>query len=350
LVPDDLFERSFGKAGNALLVAHSPLVPAQLRLSEDATETPPPAGPRLQTSRSMLLLGRLHRRKWEGSLIITNAGNEPLRIERADVACPECVASVESEIIAPGENSTLRATGSAMQMGAFTEIIELTTNQPGQKVVRIPVRGYLEPPVAFERPAAELGDLLPGQPAEMSVPFVASSDLTAEQLQATAPASAPLVAEVRAQPDGNAALNIRFKGDQKVGSQRHIISVTARRSEDAVPTLFQVTVVVRPEASVFPESALVRQEEWDSGWRRSFQVDLHSSLHCTLTAEWSEHTLETVVPVTCRSIGNGRWSITIRSTGGSRHEGEHALVIRYGNGKSLRLPVYFGEGALSAKH
>jgi len=350
LIPGDLFERSFGKKGNALLVSDSALVPTRLGLSEGSGDAARSYGSHLELSRSMLVVGRIHRREWEGSLTITNSGNEPLQIEKATVSCPGCSASVASQVIAPGDSSLLRANGAVTRSGGFTTTIELTTNQDEQKVVRIPVRGYVEQPVAFDRPAAEITGLLPGQAADFSVPLAVSSDVKVELLRAVAAGTSLLAPEVRIQPDGNAILHVHFKGDERIGWQRHAIAITSDPSADAVPTFFHLAVEIRPEVKVFPQTTLVREEDCHSGWKRSFELDVHTSVRGTPSVVWSDSALRQLAPLSCRPLGNRHWIIGIESPADAVpfSKGKYSLVITYGEGRTLRVPVYFGESSLLA--
>jgi hypothetical protein len=348
VVPDDVFTKSFGDEGCALLVSQNPLSAAQLGLgSVDSVAAQQRQGLRL--SRGMLSIGRIHRHDWTASVDITNTGGEPIHIERVDISCPECEAEVDSLLIAPGETTTLHVRGTWPRLGGFTHTVVLKSNQPGQETLAIPVRGYVEQPVAFDQPAVMLEDVLAGESAEIKVPIDVPPSLKAEQIKVEIPKAAPLRAEIRQEPGGGAVLYIWFTGSEASGLHRYSMKLTADQSSDAVPVYFHLAVQVRPDVKIFPDSALVREEDWSGTWKRVFELDLHPSVRTPPTAAWCDPALEKVARVTCHGLDERRWVVRIEPLdgGGVHYSGRTFVEIKYGEGKSRKIPIFFGESSLA---
>lgn len=154
IVPDDLFERAFGKPGKALLVTRAPV-------STEQFASAPPArakGPLLRPAKSMLPVGRVYTRDWQASLTIHNEGDELLSIKAIKSSCPVIKATVDQADLLPGQSTELRVNGTQTSLGSFICDLSLETNATGAQFARVPVRGYLEQAVAFEKPAVALND------------------------------------------------------------------------------------------------------------------------------------------------------------------------------------------------
>ncbi len=214
IVPNDLFERSFGRPGKALLVARSPIDPAALGLGAAA-----PDGPAaddllpLRVSRTILTVGRQHRFGWAAEAEVMNLSAEPLRVSVTKNECPTCTAvELDQPDLAPGQKTWLHVRGQEYQAGGFTYKVVLTDDKPGSAVLKLPVRGYLEQPAGFERPALTLRELLPGQTADAQVKLDVSPTLSWDRLRVAAPDNAPVTAHVRRRPDGQAVLALQCAG------------------------------------------------------------------------------------------------------------------------------------------
>jgi hypothetical protein len=349
LMPDDLFARSFGETGNALLLSKSPLLPKRLGLLP-APDEKHLNGPRLRSSRSMLTAGRMHRYGWEAEVDLINVGTEQLRILDIKSSCPSCFKmEVGAKELNPGQSTKLRAKGKAIMVGGFLHHIELTTNQLEQPVVHIPVRGYVEEPVGFEKPAAMFPKVMPGEAAEMEVDLEVSPLLSPEELRVQVPPKVPLIASVRRKSDGRVVLALKWQGTAAPGWHRVPVGIRAD-SPDAVRALFHAAVEIVPATETFPPSVLVRDDELGTAWQRRIEVAFHRKSGGPPKVEWADPRLRGVIGVTCKPIDERRWCVVLEPAGTADlavRPGRAELTIRSSDGADRRVAVFFGEISLS---
>ncbi|MFO0811504.1 MAG: DUF1573 domain-containing protein [Gemmataceae bacterium] len=348
VIPDDLFEKSFGDEGRALLLSRAPLDYRRLGLDPPEADART-GGPRLQLATSMVTAGRVFRQKWYATLQLTNVGDAPLAIEGVKASCPSCfTASVDATTVPPGGATTLRLAGTADQLGGFLHSVELSTNQPNTKVVRVPVRGYVEQPVGFEKPALMLKNMLPGQSTEAFVNMDIPKAIAASNLRVSVPDSAPLEAAVREGPDGRISLSVRWKGFAKVGWHHYRLSVRDGLSDDAVPAPFHVAVEVVPALSVFPASAVVSDTEAATKWQRRFTVVARGKSTIAPEIWWDDSSLQDALSVRCHPERHGTWTVCVEPSavrGGQPLRRKATLTVRSPLGES-RVTITVGDRRL----
>jgi hypothetical protein len=351
IVPDDLFERSFGRPGKALLIARSPIAPAALGLSATVPNERPSDGlPALRVSRSLLTVGRQHRFGWAAEVKVTNVGAEPLRVSVAKADCPTCTAAeLDQPNLGPNQATTLRVRGQEHETGGFTYKVALTGDKPGSPVLKLPVRGYLEQPVGFDKPAVMLHELLPGQSAGAQVMLDVSPALAWDRLRVIVPDKAPLTAELR-RLDGQAVLALHWQGTRVPGWYRYRLEVREADIADAIPAPFHFAAEVVPDLEAVPASVHVPGDELDTGWERRLTVKVRRASGDPVTARWADPNLEPRVSVKLHREKTGVWSVRLapgaappRAALPARAE----LQVEAGGGLVRSVPVYFGEAAWS---
>jgi hypothetical protein len=284
VLPDDLFARSFGKEGKALLLSDKPLVAARLGISAVPNEEKP-SGPRLQAGRSILAVGRLHHKDWEASMTLTNEGSEALEIEEIKTDCSCFQAWVDNKKLAPRESTRLRAKGTQNQPGGFRYAIIIGSNGNERSPLRIPVRGYLEQPVAFDPPSVFLREVLAGAKADTVVKMELPRRMDGANLKVAAPKDGSFTAEVVGEDQG-AALRVHWAGAKQPGIHRAEIVVSATEGKDAVAAKLPCAVEVIPTITVFPPSLCI-DDSGGKSWTRRLSIDSRRDLIGTPSLRWS---------------------------------------------------------------
>jgi hypothetical protein len=223
IVPDDLFAKSFGQNGYALLLSRRALLPQALGVAP--APAPRIEGPVLELRKNSLSVGRINSYGWEGFLSYRNSGTEPLEISGVDSSCACMTGTVDKIRLLPGETGTLHAVGEQRSIGKFRYSFTMKTNQGDPKEVKIPVQGYVEYPVAFDKPGWVVSGLLSNRPTALEVPLDLSPGIDPESLDVQTSPNGPLAAFI-VRPLGQApGLRVQWKGDDKIGWQRFQIDV-----------------------------------------------------------------------------------------------------------------------------
>lgn len=219
LVSDEDFTKAFGKTGRALLLSRKLLSPSSLGLGQPQ-ERPVCDGPTLRLEQSAISVGCIHVQDWDASLVLHNDGKRMLRIKEVVPSCSCMKVAVEHDALPAGQSTTLRVKGMANAPGGFTHAIVLVTNQSEQSIVKVPVRGYVEPPVFLEQPALQMENVVENQSAQGEVALGLAGDIGFDSVQVTIPKGAPLAAEVYESADGSLRLRLRWQGSARSGWYR----------------------------------------------------------------------------------------------------------------------------------
>jgi hypothetical protein len=308
IVPDDLFEKSFGQNGYALLLSRMPLPPNALGIA------PAPVrqidGPVLELNKNSISVGRINSYRWEGFLTYLNAGSRPLEISRVDSSCPCMTGTVDKAQLLPGETGILHAVGEQRSIGKFLYYFTVTTNQEDPEKVKIPVQGYVEHPVAFYQPAWVVTGLLPNRPIAIEVPFDLSPGIDPDSLQAEVPEDSPLSATLIRRPKQGLGLRIQWKGDQKIGWHRFQIDVKLRDVKSPVIAPFHVAVEIVPTVDASPAYLLVRDEELTQEWSRFITYRFRPHFDGGYSIGWKGYDLSELVKV--EKISQTQDTLTLR--------------------------------------
>ena len=336
VLPDDLFARSFGKEGKALLISNKPLDPTRLGLPA-ASEEEQPQGPRLRPGRSLLAVGRLHRKEWEASLTLTNDGSQPLEIKEIKTNCSCFTASVDRKKLGPGESTPLRAKGTQNQSGGFTYAVMIETDASVGSPLRIPVRGYLEQPVAFNPPTVFLREVLAAEKAEAEVQIELPRRMNWSSLRLAVPTDGSFTAEVVRREQG-AALQVHWAGAMQPGIYRGEIEVSAMEAKDAVVAKLPCTVEVVPAITAFPPSLCI-DEPVGSPWKRRVSIASRQDLVGTPSYRWLDEAASKAIHTEVTK-DNTR-SLRVNLSGKVPASGKPmSLTICIGE-KSVSVPVRF---------
>ena len=256
-------------------------------------------------SRRILPVGRVHRKDWETSITISNDGTEPLRIGQIKALSSSVSATVGKSELAPGELTVLCAKGKQMLPGSFTAYVEVHTNEAANSVRRIPVRGYLEPPVGFSQPAALLEKVLVGQPIEREVGLDLPPSVDPEELRVQISDDGPLQARIERRASDRHVLSLRWLGESRPGWYRYRVDVFTGTLEGSAIAPFHVAVQVVPAVDIFPPSVAVAQHESESGWSRRVRCRFHRPFDGSWRVDWSDTTLAEQIQATVDPRADG---------------------------------------------
>lgn len=347
ILPDDIFERSFGKEGYALLISSSPLSPERLGLhSPDSANAGAPKSP-LRLSRIVLSVGRIHRSHWEASVTLTNEGTEPIVIEEVKASCPCMSATIDQKELTPGQSANLRAKGVQDRLGGFTYFVQVRTNQKGMPVLRVPVRGYLEQPVGFDRPAMTVPHLGVGEASTIEVALDIATGFPIDSLRVQTPAGAPLTAEVRHSSEGQPVLAIHWRGTAPPGSYHFPIDILAGSETDAIPSRLLFAADVVPDVEPIPASLLIRNEELQSGWSRKIRCKLWRPCKEPLLISWSDPAFTEAIHIEQENQSQDGFCIVLSCkanlSSGLAKKGRAELSLQPPEGHPSKVMVFIGD-------
>ncbi len=337
VLPDDLFAKSFGSEGKALLVSDKPLNPDRLGLPALETVEEKSQGPRLRAGRSILAVGRLYRMNWEASLTLTNDGNEAVEIKGIKTNCPCFTAAVDRKTLAPGESTPLRAKGTQDQAGGFTYAITIETNEGERSPLRIPVRGYLERPVTFSPPMVAVREVLPGEKAETEIQVELPRRMNLAELKLTAPKEGALTAELVRREQG-AALLVHWAGAKEPGFYRGEFEVRAVDAKDAVAAKLPFVIEVVPPITASPPSLRIEGSA-GSPWTRLLSIESPRDFAGTPSVRWVPEEAGKAIQTTVTKDGARVYRIKLSGTLPANRV-PLALVVVVGD-KSVSIPIRF---------
>lgn len=342
VIPEPLFAQAFGRQGYALLVSDTPLNPEALGLNPSDSRGVI-TGPHLKLSKSLVTAGRIHRHDWQGEVTLTNDGTESLVIRDIETSHTRLSATADHTNLPPGATSVLRVKGEERSLGGFTHKIYLTTNQSGEKIA-IPVRGYVEQPVGFAQPAAQIRAVSPGTGFSCEVELEHPAHIRPENLWVSVPDGAPLTALVRRIPSGKYVLTVACAGVKEPGWHRWTIGLSVDRAETRVVSPFHVAVEVVPNAEVFPPSTFVPDIELAGEWTRRFVVRTRSGEAGEYKVSWADPKLDQLVTVELIRGERGA-TIAIKPTKAwamQPFRGRATLHVQAPDGARLQFLLYSG--------
>jgi methylamine utilization protein MauE/peptidase C39-like protein len=247
ILPDDVFEKAFGKNGKALLISRSPLRADRLGVARTEANT---QGPPLTVRPSQLAVGRIHRKDWEASVTLSNEGNEPVLIDEITTVPPGISVVPESATIAPGMQIQVRAKGRHFQLGGFTNQVQLSTKK-GQHAfpITIPVWGYIEAPIGFAQPTVRVTGLGAGQASSVCMPFSLPKSIPFDKLRLEVPKRSPLTAYLKNQ-EGGPQVEVQWSGSLECKWHNYEIKVFSEPGQYAVPAILPCAFEVIHEPSL----------------------------------------------------------------------------------------------------
>ncbi|HUT29463.1 MAG TPA: cysteine peptidase family C39 domain-containing protein [Sedimentisphaerales bacterium] len=176
VVSDERFSKAF--TGRALLISR---VPFPKELVEAGSVKPDVRGLRL--SQSSIGVGRIRSVDWEKSVGVYNDGTGTIEV-KVKPCCASISARVEPNVVPGGGSAVLTVAGKEKEPGQFQWSVSLLTNQKDVKPIKVPVQGYLEPPLFFETPAVKLTNVLQNQEAEAHARFICMDGVRIDDLVA----------------------------------------------------------------------------------------------------------------------------------------------------------------------
>jgi hypothetical protein len=98
-----------------------------------------PGGPKIEISPAERDLGQTKQVKLETSYTVRNSGSQPLKISKVYTSCDCTKATIEREVIPPGETAELKVTMDPALLNLYGKIrrdIILETNDPRQPTAK----------------------------------------------------------------------------------------------------------------------------------------------------------------------------------------------------------------------
>lgn len=355
IVPDDSFAASFGENGYALLLSRSPLNAVNLGLNPP--DVRPPSGPHLLLSRRVLPVGRVHRKDWGGSITLTNDGSETLRIEKVEALCNCMSARVDKAELKPGEGTELRVKGSDILPGPFTFFVELHTNEKGRQTLKVPIHGYAEQPVGFERAAAVYENVLPGQQLKVEIaldvpPTIQPKNLTVrvsdERPWIRIAQNAPVAAKIERRRSNEHVLALRWQGEKEPGWYRYRVDVCDGGPEIGLAAPFHLAVQVVPPVEFLPHGIAVAENEWKSGWSRRIQCKFNHAFQGSWSVELPDTELSKRISATLKPTSGGmEFFLSAESGTQAPVSGVKTANLIAPDGSVHPLELIFGNGVRS---
>jgi hypothetical protein len=124
------------------------------------------------------------------AFVFSNAGDEPLEVEKVRSSCGCTAVLASAKTLAPGESGEIEANFDSTRFrGSISKTIYLYTNDLTQPVSQLYVKGKVKEVVSAEPKQLNFGQLEIGQPTTLPVTLVNQSDETfpIEAVEATAP-------------------------------------------------------------------------------------------------------------------------------------------------------------------
>jgi hypothetical protein len=248
-------------------------------------------------------------------------------------------AAVGKAELNPGESTELRAKGKEMMPGSFTAYVELHTNQPDTPILKIPVRGYLEQPVGFERPTTLYENILPGQTLEWAVGLDVPPTIRPEHLSVQISGTGPLEAKIEQRSSNQYVLTLRWRGAREPGWKRYRVEVFDGPKEGAAVAPFHVAIQVVPELEIFPASLFISGKDWESGWTRKIECTFHRPFTGDWKVAWSDDRIGALICTTCNSNAGGLKIMLAAGPSKAPPKGDHSLRLLAADGGRYELQL-----------
>jgi hypothetical protein len=206
-------------------------------------------------------------------------------------------AKLDGNRFASGQSARLSISGVEEREGVFRHEVKLATEDGA--LIRLPVSGYVDPPVYFDPPAVTIRGVLVGETASRKAPLHLAESVHASSLRVQVPPDAPLRVHIEALAGGGKELNVEFTGTAKPGWHYYeiVAEVDSRSTDsegdppegDAAVAKLLIAIEVLPAVTIFPESVWLRDGEIGTEWTRSIRVESHGPHGLSIAgASWSD--------------------------------------------------------------
>jgi hypothetical protein len=351
LEPDEAFERSFGKTGHALIVSDSPL-PSWA--AAPAVESPV-SGPKLRPASSLISAGRIYQHTWSAGVDLYNDGDAALAIHELRPSQASTTVSVSERSIPPGGKTRLVAAGRHERTGSFTQYVVVSTNDPNGPIRKIPIRGYIDAPIAFSSSAVTFDGLVVGCGREVTIPAVLADQITPDALRVDIEPAAPLtLAEIRAPSGRNVVVALRLADAAKPGLYRFPVTVHGDDA-DSVEASVNLIVSVVPRLRALPGGVWIRGDEIESAnrWSRRIRIETNAPVSGAPSVSWlREDLVASYVRAACEQDANGQWLLVLtpNPNGLTPNDADsntaNCLNLRFPGGESCILSITLGNAAV----
>jgi hypothetical protein len=257
-------------------------------------------------SQEAVALGVLPSRRWSREVVVTNQSDLEVVISAVASSCSCMEARLDSDRLAPGQSARLAISGVEEREGVFRHEVKLATEDG--TLIRLPVSGYVDPPVYFNPPAVTIGGVLVGKTATIKIPVHVLESVDASSLRVQVPPNAPLRIEPPAGTAEPNLLELDFHGLQEPGWYSYEIQVGVPSQStdgqadapqpDVANAKLLLTVEVGPHLEVFPESVWLRDDELGTTWTRTIRVRSQREDGFSLGGvSWSDERFHQVIDV-----------------------------------------------------
>jgi len=344
VVSDKRFARGF--TGRALLLSKVPFPEEFIRRSSaEPGSNPKTAGLRL--SQSTIAVGRIGSVNWEESITLHNDGPDTIEI-KVKPCCAGISGLVDPNVLPPGRSGVLTVKGKKSKMGCFSRSVTLITNQKDTKPIKVPIQGYLEPPVFFETPAVKLSNVLQNQRAAAQAPFIPIGATKIDELAVRVPDGAPITAEIHRPAGGQPYVSLNWNGVSGPGWHHYKIHVgPADANKFESQLLFAVEVV--PAVEVYPASVIIGDSETAKLWSRHLTFKFNGQLDRNPEHHWTNELFADAIDVQNSTSENGEPAVVLSPMSDDAMKsllGRWSdLIFRFGSGVSSTARVYVGNKA-----
>ncbi len=191
------------------------------------------ASPKIVFSEGEYDFGKLEQGKnGEHVFRFSNAGSEPLKIDRIKTSCGCTASSTEKDLIQPGEEGEIKVVyKSKNRSGPFHQKIRVFTNDPEQQETILEIRGVVElgpaPVIEVGAPYVDLGIIHMSNPAQVALSVRnAGSELLKIYSIADYRGGVLFEGELTITPGGDKTLDLVYK-PQKSGMLKETYFITS---------------------------------------------------------------------------------------------------------------------------
>lgn len=347
---DASFAEMFGAPGRALLVSQTPLDLRRLGITSKA-ERQRHRGARLRVAPSIIPVGRIQEQNYTATTTLFNDGDQPLAIDRAYASCSCIGITLSAQVIPPASSVKLQIEGEENELGPFSYTIIVQAPDSQRTEQRIPIHGFLEPPLWLDEPAVSFDPVLVAERAQRTVPCFTLGNLNPTELGFEIPDGAPLTLDA-IDTSAGPALVVSWLGSEQLGWQRYEIQVGRREIPKGPTARLLVAAHVVPRAEVSPALATISPEELEQGWVREMRVTLHDRNEELTGIDIPDDVLRGKISIEQSSVsadGEITVSLIALSLSNLPASGAASLVFRLASGDMLRVPITWGDGVENAR-
>lgn len=143
----------------------------------------------------------------------SNDGDEPLQIEKVKSSCGCTAALVSAKTLAPSESGEVQANFDSTRFrGAVAKTISLYSNDPGQPVAQLVLKGTVQETLSVAPAQVNLGQVAPGKTAVARVTLQnhGEVELRLDKVQTSSPDLAATMTTETLPPGQSALMDIRL--------------------------------------------------------------------------------------------------------------------------------------------